>query len=82
MVSGAKGEKHAAAAGPAPPTLDLRRDTVAIHASLDASVGFRMDAGAWQLYSEPIRVTPGTRIEARAVRYGWKESDTVELIVP
>jgi len=49
-------------------------------ASEGASLGYRIDAGAWRLYTGPLAVSPGTRIEAKAVRYGWEESESVEAI--
>ncbi len=42
-----------------------------------ASIGYRVDGGAdgrWELYVRPVPVTPGQRIEAKAIRYGYKES--------
>lgn len=39
-----------------------------------ASLGYRVDGGAWRLYREPFAVEAGARIEAKAVRYGWAES--------
>jgi arylsulfatase A-like enzyme len=47
-----------------------------------ASLGYRVDGGAWRLYTSPVPVRPGSVIEARAVRYGWEESDVVEIPVP
>jgi hypothetical protein len=44
-----------------------------------ASVGYRIgrgdSAGPWQLYTAPVDVPSGTRVEAKAVRYGYQESD-------
>jgi arylsulfatase A-like enzyme len=42
-----------------------------------ASLGYRIDGGPWRLYTEPVRVPRGARVEAKAVRYGWSESDVV-----
>jgi arylsulfatase A-like enzyme/lysophospholipase L1-like esterase len=39
-----------------------------------ASIGYRVDGGGWQLYSEPFKVTAGALVEAKSVRYGWRES--------
>lgn len=43
--------------------------------SENASLSYRV-AGqtAWQLYVQPIPVTPHTTLEAKAIRYGYKES--------
>jgi len=48
-------------------------------ASPGASIGYRVDAGRWQLYTKPIRLQPGQTLEARAVRYGWAQSDTARF---
>jgi len=43
-----------------------------------ASIGYRIagsaDEGRWLLYSEPFEVRPGDSVEAKAVRYGYRES--------
>jgi hypothetical protein len=47
-----------------------------------ASVGYRYDrdpAGRWRLYVDPVAVPAGLEIEAKAVRYGWAESESVRL---
>jgi arylsulfatase A-like enzyme len=45
-----------------------------------ASLGYRIDGGRWRLYTQPLPVPQGARIEAKAVRYGWAESETVRLV--
>ena len=47
-----------------------------------ASLGYRQNGGDWQLYRGPIKVVPGDEIEARAIRYGWRESDVVRWQIP
>jgi N-sulfoglucosamine sulfohydrolase len=47
-----------------------------------ASMGFRTDGGEWQLYSHPVEVASGVGIEAKAVRYGWDESEVVGKTAP
>jgi hypothetical protein len=44
-----------------------------------ASLGYRVDGGAWRLYGAPFAAEAGARIEAKAVRYGWAESDVVQV---
>lgn len=39
-----------------------------------ASLEIRVDGGRWQLYREPLGPRAGSRVEARAVRYGWAGS--------
>jgi N-sulfoglucosamine sulfohydrolase len=41
------------------------------------SLEYRIGGGRWRLYTKPVPVSTGSKIEARAVRYGWKESDIV-----
>ena len=45
------------------------------------SIGYRInDDDAWQLYTDPIQLTKSvTRIDAKAVRYGWAESDAIRV---
>jgi arylsulfatase A-like enzyme len=45
------------------------------------SIGYRLDEGPWKLYSGKVVLTPADKIEVKAIRYGWKESDIV-VIVP
>ena len=45
-----------------------------------SSLGYRLDGGDWLLYSEAFPASPGARIEARAVRYGWAESRPVRAL--
>jgi arylsulfatase A-like enzyme len=40
-----------------------------------ASLGFRVAGEAWQLYREPFAAPPDASVEAKAVRYGWEESE-------
>lgn len=50
-----------------------------------ASLGWRFqnDANpAWQIYSEEISVAPGVCMEAKAVRYGYGESETTSACAP
>lgn len=55
-------------------------------ASHGASIGYRRNgAGSvseWDLFTEPFEVLPGDRIETKAIRYGYAESDVVEFEVP
>jgi hypothetical protein len=44
-----------------------------------ASLGYRVDGGPWHLYSEPLELPSGGTLTAKAVRYGWKESDEVQV---
>jgi arylsulfatase A-like enzyme len=42
-----------------------------------SSIGYRIGDGPWLLYHEPIALEPGTRVTAKAVRYGFTESAEV-----
>lgn len=44
-----------------------------------ASIGYRLDGGRWRLYTAPIEAGTAHDIEAKAVRYGWQESEVVSL---
>jgi N-sulfoglucosamine sulfohydrolase len=59
------------------PSFVFEEGKVVIAAEFQSSIGFSVDDGAWQLYSAPFRVPAGTKVKARAVRYGWQESDEV-----
>ena len=52
--------------------------------SLDegASMGYRVEDGPWKLYASPIQVSTGNAVEAKAVRYGWEESEVGEGVAP
>jgi hypothetical protein len=55
---------------------------VTLRAPVDgASLGYRVDGGPWKLYTEPFEAAPGAHVEAKAVRYGWRESDVLSLTV-
>lgn len=60
------------------PTLSLEEGTLMITpAAAGHSLEYRVDGGRWQLYAEPASVNKNNGIEARAVRYGWEESESV-----
>jgi arylsulfatase A-like enzyme len=44
-----------------------------------SSIGYRIDEGRWLLYSGPVATSAGDSVEVKAVRYGWAESEVVEL---
>jgi arylsulfatase A-like enzyme len=48
-----------------------------------ASLGYRLIGGerndAWRLYVDPVRLEPGESLEAKAVRYGWAESEPLSV---
>lgn len=61
------------------PKTDGRIEIAITTPTQGASIGYRLidgagNSGGWQLYTEPVVVSVGTTIEAKAVRYGWAES--------
>jgi len=45
-----------------------------------ASIGYRYESDPpkrWRLYLDPVPLHPGLEIEAKAVRYGWADSESV-----
>ena len=60
------------------PTLSLEEGTMVITpAAAGHSLEYRVDGGRWQLYTELASGNKNNGIEARAVRYGWEESESV-----
>jgi arylsulfatase A-like enzyme len=64
----------------AAPEIVISEGWVALRsATAGASLGYRVDGGAWRLYRGPFAVEAAARIEAKAVRYGWAESDVMQV---
>ena len=62
------------------PILSIHDVTVEIFAQHgDESLEYRIDNEDWQLYSGALRVDRGSRVSARASRYGWLTSESVSL---
>jgi hypothetical protein len=40
-----------------------------------ASLGWSLDGGPWRLYTGPFRAAPAAEIRAKAIRYGFAESE-------
>ncbi len=47
-----------------------------------ASIGYRVADGRWRLYTGPFAPPAGSTLAAKAVRYGWAESDETERTIP
>ena len=45
------------------------------------SVGYRVNGGAWNLYSKPLSLPRNTILEAKSVRYGWAESPVIRVSI-
>jgi len=67
---------------PAPAILVAGRRITVRSDTPGASLGYRIDAGRWRLYTEPFDAPPGSSVRAKAVRYGWDESEVVRVDVP
>ena len=60
------------------PTLSVRDGLLVVTPEGNGhSIEYRVDDGDWQLYVGPVSVDNNQDIEARAVRYGWEESEIV-----
>lgn len=60
------------------PTIRVTSDSIQItNPEPGASIAYRLDGGDWQVYSEPIARGKVTQINAKSIRYGWEESETV-----
>jgi len=62
------------------PSLQLTDSTMTASCATEgASIGYRLNGERWHLYTDPLRLSAGDEVEVKAVRYGWAESDSVEL---
>jgi N-sulfoglucosamine sulfohydrolase len=67
----------------AEPTFLTVSDKTILHSTSEgASIEVRLPGGRWRPYIEPLALAAGVTLEARAVRYGWHESNEVEWTVP
>jgi arylsulfatase A-like enzyme len=68
-----------------PPSVDVQRAgagrvRVAMTCSEPgASLGYRVGGGRWRLYTSPLDLPGGGALTAKAVRYGWSESDEIQV---
>ena len=63
------------------PEIKVENDKMYLDSSTDgASIAYRFDgADHWQLYSGPVSIAGHKKVEALAIRIGWKESNKVVL---
>jgi arylsulfatase A-like enzyme len=60
------------------PTLAVDGRHVSLRSDVTgASLGYCVEPGRWRLYTRPFDAPPGASVRAKAVRYGWEESDEV-----
>ena len=65
------------------PGINIKGLEVAVIAEAGpASLGYRVNNGDWQLYVAPVTLRSGDTIEAKAVRYGWRESAVAKHRLP
>jgi arylsulfatase A-like enzyme len=68
-----------------PPSVDVRRDDAGrVRVTLacsepGASLGYRVGGDRWQVYTTPLELSEKGSLTAKAVRYGWRESDEVTV---
>lgn len=70
---------------PVTPAPGVSIDNSKLHISTvteGASLGYSVNEGPWLLYSEAVTVPAGSEVSVKAVRYGWDESDVVEITAP
>jgi len=67
----------------AEPVIQQSQGQIEIRCSTEgASIAYRLDdENRWRLYTRPFEVPDAQRVEARAIRYGWKSSETAEFDV-
>ena len=62
------------------PSIQQKEDLLTLSSEIEgASLGYQIDDGSWKIYIEPFSVDNFEVIKAKAIRYGWEESDVVEL---
>ena len=65
---------------PQTPLPTLRMDGMQLFikpAKRNDSIGYRINGQPWLLYTEPLTLDEDDEIQAKAVRYGWSESELV-----
>ena len=63
------------------PTIRIEACKAVIQCATEgASIGYRIGAdGPWQLYSKPVEHKGAETLQAKAIRIGWKESQTATI---
>ncbi|MEH6584196.1 MAG: sulfatase [Halioglobus sp.] len=65
------------------PTVSFENGRLHLESATEgASMGYQINGGVWRVYSAPVKVTSGSEVLAKAVRYGWEESDTLMKSAP
>ena len=62
------------------PTILIENDKISITSEeTNVSIGYQVNNDPWMLYTGPFALKNNVKITAKAIRYGWKESDEVEI---
>jgi hypothetical protein len=62
------------------PNLQVENSMLTVTCSSEgASIGYRLNGSRWQLYTDPLPLLIGDKIEVKAVRYGWAESEIAKF---
>ena len=64
-----------------PPGFDVTQGVLEVETP-GASIGYSIGGGPWLLYSKPLRLKSGDTLKAKAIRYGWQESEAIEYLIP
>ena len=66
-----------------PPVIESRKDLVTLRSPTPgASFAYRLNDEAERVYEAPFRAESGNEIRARAIRYGYLESDETRTVLP
>lgn len=57
------------------PIISEAEGIIKISAPHNASIGYQIDDSKWQVYTQPFQIIEGQSVRAKAVRYGWEESE-------
>ncbi len=65
------------------PRVEVRDGKAEILSEVEgASITYRLDNQPWRLYVTPLAVDAAKKLRAKAVRYGWKESEEIAIRLP
>ena len=66
------------------PTIQIKDNKIIINNDPSnplASTGYKINSGVWKVYSDAIDSQGVKHITSKSVKYGWKESEEVSLII-
>ncbi len=68
-----------------PPAITINNGMLSLTSENDASIGYRLSSSPnWYLYTRPvsIEVSRSSSVTAKAIRYGWRESEEILRQLP